>query len=80
MKYNVLRERGTNLCTLQGGLTIGHQKSNLKDKASVFNPIHHLTDSNSATRRWSRWEVIKQIHDAFGDVESFVKLSFKEYY
>ena len=26
----------------------------------------------SDTRWWSRWEVMKQIHDLFGDVESFV--------
>lgn len=28
--------------------------------------------SYSATRWWSRWEVIKQIHDTFGDVERFI--------
>ena len=28
--------------------------------------------SYSVTRWWSRWEVIKQVHDTFGDVESFV--------
>lgn len=27
----------------------------------------------SATHRWSKWEVIKHLHDAFGDIPSFVE-------
>lgn len=27
----------------------------------------------SATRWWSKWEVLKQMHDAFGDIDSFLR-------
>lgn len=29
--------------------------------------------SYSTTRWWSKWEVIKHMHDAFGDVKSFLE-------
>lgn len=43
-------------------------KNKLAWKSQTDCPIRTYSD----TRWWSRWEVMKQIHDLFGDIERFV--------
>ena len=43
-----------------------------KNKLAWKSQTDQAVRTYSDTRWWSRWEVMKQIHDLFGDVESFV--------